>query len=98
MIRKNLAMRRDEIRLYRVLGFTGRARSDGFFYKEEYPRPLYAILTGVIGALISVSANFSNAGTGAWSLALGFMLFFTGCVMIFVRVGKDRKSRSSNFK
>ncbi len=67
VIRKNLAMRRDEIRLYRVLGFTD-GQIGRIFYKENILVPLYAILTGVIGALISVSANFSNAGTeaGRW--------------------------------
>lgn len=94
VIRKNLAMRRDEIRLYRVLGFTD-GQIGRIFYKENILVPLYAILTGVIGALISVSANFSNAGTGAWSLALGFMLFFTGCVMIFVRGLVKREIGSS---
>ena len=52
VIRKNLAMRRDEIRLYRVLGFTD-GQIGRIFYKENILVPLYAILTGVIGALIA---------------------------------------------
>ena len=72
MIRKNLAMRRDEIRLYRVLGFTDGQIGQDFSYKENILVPLYAILTGVIGALISVSANYSNAGTGSLVAGLGF--------------------------
>ena len=36
VIRKNLAMRRDEIRLYRVLGFTD-GQIGRIFYKENIP-------------------------------------------------------------
>lgn len=84
VIRKNLAMRGDEIRLYRMLGFPD-GQVEHLFYRENILVPLYAILIGVVGALLSISVNISNAGIGAWLLALGFMLFFTGCVLFFVR-------------
>ena len=83
VIRKNLAMRGDEIRLYRMLGFPDRV-IERIFCEENILVPLYAILVGVIGALISVGVNFPNAGVGAWLLAFCFTLFFVGCVIGFV--------------
>ncbi len=88
VIRKNLAMRRDEIRLYRVLGFTD-GQIGRIFYKENILVPLYAILTGVIGALISVSANFSNAGNRSLVAGLGFhVILYRMCDDFCPRVGK----------
>lgn len=92
VIRKNLVMRRGEIRLYQMLGFTDRSIGR-ILYKENVLVPLYAILVGVIGALISVGLSVPNTGMGAWLLAFCFTLFFIGCVMVFVRrmVGREIK-------
>lgn len=84
VIRKNLAMRRGEISLYRNLGFTKR-RIEGLLWRENLIVPLYAIGTGVVSALVSVGVNFRNAGMGVWLLALGFTVFFVVCVCVFVR-------------
>lgn len=90
IIRKNLVMRHEEIRLYFTLGFTepliGR-----ILYRENIKVPLYAILVGVTGALISVGLNFPNAGVEAWSLAAVLTFFFIACVIWFVRrmVGQE---------
>lgn len=94
VIRKNLAMRGDEIRLYRTLGFPDRV-IERIFCQENILVPLYAILAGVIGALISVGVNFPNAGVGAWLLAFCFTLFFVGCVIGFVRRLVRREVRNS---
>lgn len=97
VIRKNLVMRRDEIRLYHTLGFTDLSIGR-ILYRENVLVPLYAIFTGVIGALISVGINFPNAGMGAWLLAVCFMLFFIGCVRVFVRRMVGREVRISKLK
>lgn len=97
VIRKNLVMRRDEIRLYHTLGFTDLSIGR-ILYRENVVVPLYAIFTGVIGALISVGINFPNAGMGAWLLAVCFMLFFIGCVRVFVRRMVGREVRISKLK
>lgn len=84
VIRKNLAMRRGEISLYRNLGFTN-CQIEDLLWRENLIVPLYAIGTGVVSALVSVGVNFRNAGTGVWLLALGFTVFFVVCVCVFVR-------------
>lgn len=84
VVRKNLAMRGDEIRLYRMLGFPDRVIRQ-ILYRENILVPLYAIGAGITGALIGVGVNFPNAGVSAWLLALCFTLFFVGCVIGFVR-------------
>lgn len=82
-IRKNLVMRDDEIRLYSLFGFEGRA-IERILYKENIVVPIYAIITGSTGALISIGLNFPPAGQGVWLLAFCFLLFFVGCIIVFV--------------
>ncbi len=84
VIRKNLAVRRREIDLYRTLGFTDK-KIEQILYKENLFVPLYAIATGVISSLIGVSITFMNAGVSVWLLVFLFTLFFVVCVTVFVR-------------
>ena len=84
VIRKNLSTRRHEIDLYRTLGFTDNKIAQ-ILYKENMLVPLYAIATGVISSLVTISISFTNIGIGVWLTVLLFTLFFIGCIVIFVR-------------
>lgn len=84
VVRKNLTMRQDEIRLYGMLGFTKRKISK-IMYKENILVPLYAILTGVISSLVGVNASFMNIGKWIWVVTLLFTLLFIICVLVFVQ-------------
>ena len=84
VIRKNLAMRREEIRLYRMLGFTD-SWIETLLYRENRIVPLYALIAGSVGALVSVGVNFPHAGIALWLMAGGFLLLFIGCVLGFVK-------------
>lgn len=84
VIRKNLAMRREEIQLYRMLGFTDRW-IETLLYRENRIVPLYALIAGSVGALVSVGVNFPHAGIALWLMAGGFLLLFIGCVLGFVK-------------
>ena len=84
VIRKNLAMRRDEIQLYRMLGFTD-AGIETWLYRENRIVPIYALVAGSVGALVSVGVNFPHAGITLWLMAGGFLLLFIGFVLGFVK-------------
>ena len=84
VIRKNLAMRREEIQLYRMLGFTDHW-IETLLYRENRIVPLYALIAGSVGALVSVGVNFPHAGIALWLMAGGFLLLFIGCVLGFVK-------------
>ncbi len=84
VVRKNLSMRRKEINLYRMLGFTDH-KIEQTLYRENLFVPLYAIATGVLSSLIGVSISFMNTGIWIWFLAFLFTLLFVFCVVVFVR-------------
>ena len=84
VIRKNLAMRRDEIQLYRMLGFTD-AGIKTWLYRENRIVPIYALVAGSVGALVSVGVNFPHAGITLWLMAGGFLLLFISFVLGFVK-------------
>lgn len=84
VVRKNLAMRRREIDLYRTLGFTDKS-IENILYRENRLVPLYAIITGVISALVGVSISFMNTSVWIWLLALLFTFAFICCTLIFIR-------------
>lgn len=95
VVRKNLSMRRREIEMYRILGFTDH-QTEQLLYKENLIVPIYAIATGVTSALVGVMSSFMNAGIWIWLLALLFTIFFVGCVLVFVR--KSVKQEVENSK
>ncbi len=94
VVRKNLAVRRKEIDLYRTLGFTGK-KVGQILYRENLFVPLYAIATGVISSLVGVSISFMNTGIGVWSMALLFTIFFVVCVVFFVRKSVKKEVQDS---
>jgi len=96
VVRKNLAMRRNEIELYGTLGFT-KEKIAHILYKENILVPLYAIATGVISSLIGVSLSFMNTGLGIWLIALLFTFFFIVCIIVFVRKSVYTEVMKSRF-
>ena len=94
VIRKNLTIRHEEIKLYRTLGFTDN-KIEETLRRENLFVPLYAIATGVVSSLLGVSVRFMNTGIGVWLMALLFTVFFVGCVIVFVRKSvRDKVSAS----
>ena len=83
VVRKNLAARREEIRLYQTLGFpTEKIVSQ--LRREQLIVPLLAILTGALGSLVSISANVGGAGRTTWITAIVLfllILFFTWIII-----------------
>lgn len=72
VVRKNLASRRDERQLLLTLGYRG-PDIRRLYIRENTIVPLYAVLSGSIGSLISISANVSGAGWGTMLTALIFL-------------------------
>ena len=94
VIRKNLTMRHEEIKLYRTLGFTDN-KIEETLRRENLFVPLYAIATGVVSSLLGVSIRFMNIGIGVWLMAMLFTLIFVGCVIVFVRKSVKDKVQTS---
>lgn len=69
VVRKNLVANQATIELYHILGFT-KVRIRQILYRENIMVPLFAVITGAIGAVISISANVSGAGLGTILIAL----------------------------
>ena len=69
VVRKNLVANQATIELYHILGFR-KARIRQILYRENITVPLFAVVTGAIGAVISISANVSGAGLGTILIAL----------------------------
>lgn len=84
VIRKNLVMRAEEIRLYRMLGFPDRVIGR-MLYTENVLVPLYAIATGMTAAFVSVNTHGLHAGKSVSALAVALATVLTGCVILFVR-------------
>lgn len=84
VIRKNLAMRRKEIDLYDMLGYT-KKKVEGILFRESIIVPLYAIVSGIISAIIGVTLTFMNTSIWVWITAFLFAAFFVVCVLTFVR-------------
>lgn len=84
VLRKDLASRREQIKLCRALGFS-ELRIARLLVAENRIVPLCSIAAGVTGALAGVSAGVANisAGVALFALALAAGLIF--CVIIFIR-------------
>jgi putative ABC transport system permease protein len=83
VLRKDLASRRDQVRLCRALGFSTR-RSAGLLIAENQIVPLYAIVAGTVGALAGVSAGVANIGVGVALTALVLAFALIVCVVVFI--------------
>lgn len=87
VIRKNITARRDEIRLYQTLGFPTE-KIVSMLRREQMIVPLLAILMGVLGSLLSISANVGGAGRTTWLTAIALLiliLLFT-CIIIHISI------------
>ena len=84
VIRKNLASRQEEIGVYRALGFPDRRIAE-FLYVENSSVPLYAICTGVIGAILAAGGGIANVGVWVWTASFAFAVVFVTGVLVFVK-------------
>jgi putative ABC transport system permease protein len=83
-VRKDLASRKEQIALYRALGFTDR-RIAGILEAENRIVPLCAIAVGVAASLAAVSGGWQNVGLWIWLTAFALALFLVLCVVVFIR-------------
>ena len=84
VIRKNLTARSSDIRMYAMIGYRAETISQ-LLFKENVMVPVYAIIVGVLGALLSIGTGFANVSVSIWLLSLFLMLLLIGCVWLFVR-------------
>ena len=84
VVRKSLATRRDEINLYKTIGFTNE-KIEKTLYRENLIVPLYAITSGVLCALAGIGVSYTNTGIYMWLMAMLFTTAFVGCVIVFVK-------------
>jgi putative ABC transport system permease protein len=84
ILRKDLASRREQIRLCRALGFPDR-RIARLLIAENRLVPLYATGAGSLGALAGVSAGVAHAGAGVVLTALILALLLIVCITVFIR-------------
>jgi putative ABC transport system permease protein len=80
IVRKNLTAQRPTIDQFRALGFTDTLIRH-LMLRENLFVPLYAILAGATGAVISISANIG--GAGAFALFLALLGLLTLCLLLF---------------
>lgn len=83
-VRQNLASRGEEIRLYRAMGYSRRLVA-GMLCRENITVPLYAIATGVVGAVLGAAGGIADTG---WTILLSAALvtaLFVLCAVWFVR-------------
>lgn len=85
VIRNNLTYRSDEIRMYRTLGF-GRDSISAILKRDNLAVPVFAVITGAIGSLISISANAGGAG---WSTLLTAVVLFI-LILLFTVILTNR--------
>lgn len=84
VIRKNLTARSSDIRMYAMIGYRPETISQ-LLFKENVIVPVFAIVVGVTGALLSIGTGFANVSVSIWLLSLLLMLLLAGCVWAFVK-------------
>lgn len=84
VIRKNLTARSSDIRMYAMIGYRPESISQ-LLFKENVIVPVYAIVVGITGALLSIGTCFANVSVSIWLLSLFLMLLLIGCVWLFVK-------------
>ena len=80
IVRKNLAAKVITIQQYRAMGFSEKLIGHLLLH-ENLLVPLYAILVGAIGSVISISANVG--GAGLTTLLLAFVGFVSICLILY---------------
>ena len=84
VVRKDLASRVEQIRLYRLLGFPD-TKIIRLLTAENRIVPASATIAGFLASLAVVSGGVGNVGAGIWATALIFMLLMVAGVWIFIR-------------
>jgi putative ABC transport system permease protein len=84
VIRKNLSIRQKEIELYSMLGFQ-HPKIKNILYRENRIVPLFAIITGLISALVGIGTHYINVSRGVWLTALIFAVLFIVLTIAFVK-------------
>jgi len=80
IVRKNLTAHRDTISLYHAMGYPRPVIRQQLLHENSIV-PLYAIVVGTIGSVISISANITGAGL---SSILGALLCFAIlCISVY---------------
>ena len=92
VIRKDLVSRKEQILVYRSLGFH-ESKIELLLTKENVIVPLYAIIVGITGSLLGIGLGFANIGMWIWLITILQTALFVTCVMIFIKktVGKKVK-------
>lgn len=80
IVRKNLTASRPSIQLYQALGYTAESVHRMLLH-ENVLIPLYALLVGTLGSVISISANIGGAGLHAIMMAI--LCLVALCAMIY---------------
>lgn len=81
IVRKNLTAKTVTIQQYRAMGFSEKLIGH-LLLRENLLIPLYAIVVGAIGALISISANVGGAGPVTFLLA-SIVLMAIGLILYY---------------
>lgn len=68
IVRKNLTVQRTAIQQYEVLGFRPEVIRQ-MLLRENVAVPLFSVIVGAIGSVISISANIAGAGVGTLLIA-----------------------------
>ena len=84
VIRKNLASRRQEIHVYRSLGFPDR-KIAGFLYVENSIVPFYAIGAGFVGAFLAAGGGIAHVSGWLLLISFSFTILFAGCISVFIK-------------
>lgn len=85
IVRKNLTASHYAITLYRSLGYREQLIRT-LLVRENLLVPFYAILTGALGSVISISANVSGAGFSTLLLALACLLVLSATLYIGIHL------------
>lgn len=93
VVRKNLVAKQAELQVLRNLGFTLPLLRRQLLQENLFV-PLYAVVTGSIGSLISISANIAGAG---WQTILVGALFLTAILYaIYLGIRRIVEREASN--
>ena len=84
VIRKNLAMKDNDIQFFGMLGYQPQV-VERLLVDEHIRVPLYALFIGVTGAMLSACIGFANVSWSTWLLCLVFAILLVTSVIYFVK-------------
>ncbi|GHU78392.1 hypothetical protein FACS1894145_0180 [Bacteroidia bacterium] len=89
VIRKDLLSRKEQISIYRSLGFTDK-KIEQMLIRENRMVPLYAIAIGVLGSLTGAVSGLSNISIWIWLTTIVLTILLTLSVIIFIYESVNR--------